>query len=220
MNFFRSIISAAAVIAVSFAAVSCEESVKIESSSSVEAELEKKYNRNFDFIQQTTNEKKNYFMKFADDKGVEFTVRCYDHTGLAPRITGWDYIDDYIEKYIEKFGDEYLADIKEKGINYSFTDRSKSYAGVDITLNSKTLIFYITDISQIDEVYAEIEKLDPPLLYSLKNYVKSSEDARLCTEDRLIEICNYGIEKAKENYKEIINENDDASEDKNSVSSE
>lgn len=223
MRFIGHIIAAAAIL--SFCAVSCEKSVKIEESTNIEAELEKKYGRNFELLQQNTIKEKDIDtdMTFSDDKGVEFTVKCRNHTGLAPRVTSWDYTDNYIEKYIEKFGNEYLAGMKENGINVSFTDKVKNLVGDDITLRSKTLIFEISDISQIDKTYEEIEKLDPPLIYSSDILVKSSEDAAFCSSDVIIGRCNYGIDHIKKEYEEIISNgenNQSSSADKNSISSE
>ena len=139
--------------------VSCFKHEKVKDDSEIETELEEKYGRDFELISHDKSSKNIEELCFRDDNGVEFTVRCVRETNIAAD-SKIEYSDDYISCYLKDHGEEYLSGIDSAGIVTELNDYG-------------LLTFYVDSYSELDALYEEVKKLDPPLIYPEDNYIKS-----------------------------------------------
>lgn len=180
MRILRNVTAVSAAVVMAFSSVSCG-SAKIKEKNEIESELEKKYGRDFELINKETNTNStndhNTYFYFRDKDGIEFKVICTPHTGsITPTVKGWWYSDNYISEYLAKKGDEYTSGLKAAGIDASIEKYTDNEVG-----NMNSLKCSVKDYAQLDVLFEEMKKLDPPLLYyGSKNVIQSNNAGYYC----------------------------------------
>ena len=152
--------------------VSCGKHEKIKEDSEIERELENKYGRDFELIEQTS-EKDSAYMSFLDDKDVKFRVKCIREHNIAAD-SHLEYSDDYVSSYLEKYSDEYLAGFKAAGIDAEINED-------DMALS--LIKFSVYSYSQLDALFDEINRLEPPIKYD--SYIRSAVAEYCCGDLKL-----------------------------------
>lgn len=204
MRILRNVTAVSAAVVMAFSSVSCG-SAKIKEKNEIESELEKKYGRNFELIDKETNTDSTLtsitYVDFRDKDGVEFRVTCIPHTGsITPTTKRWEYKDNYISEYLAKKGDEYLSGLKAAGIDTSITSNFINGAGAEYSTDVNTLKCDVKNYAQLDVLFEEMKKLDPPLLsYGSENDIES-EYARYYCGDVPLGKSSYEEERIRRNY--------------------
>ena len=180
MKFLRNLMAVSVVAVMAFSAVSCE-NAKIKEKNDIESELEKKYGRDFELIEKETNTDStkdyNTYFYFRDKDGIEFKVTCIPDTGgIFPNTKRWEYIDNYMSEYLAQNGDEYISGLKAAGIDTKITEYTDNEVG-DLNL----LKCSVKNYAQLDVLFDEIKKLDPPFLsYGSENEIHSDNVGYYC----------------------------------------
>lgn len=159
MNILRKVGIIAVSAAMLISSVSCFEHEKLKDDSEIESELESKYGRDFEFVSHKESADKIDELFFRDDKGVEFKVTCVREHNIAAD-SKVKYSDDYIPNYIKKYSGEYFSGLESAGVRAEINDRN-------------IVTFYVDSYSELDSLYEEVKKLDPPLIYPSGNYISS-----------------------------------------------
>ena len=199
MKILRNFMVGSAAVIMAFSSVSCG-SAKIKEKNEIESELEKKYGRNFELIDKETNTDSTLtsitYVDFRDKDGVEFRVTCTSRTGsITPTVKDWGYSDNYISEYLARYGDDYTAGLKAAGIETVIDKRN-----YDDDSDKNILMCIVNNYAQLDVLFGEIKKLDPPLsLYGIKNDIKSDNAVYYCG-DVYIGASDNGEESIRQEY--------------------
>lgn len=160
MRFLKNmlLISSAAVMLVP--AFSCGKHEKLKEDDEIESELEEKYGRDFELVSHEEQDDLDT-LRFRDDNGLEFTVSCARSYNIVAdsRV---EYSDDYIRCYLKDHSEEYFSGIKSAGITAETDEKG-------------WITFCVDSYQELDDLYEEAKKLDPPLIYPEDNYISSSK---------------------------------------------
>ena len=202
MKILKNFIIMSAIAIMAFSSVSCGKDMKKKDD--MKSELEKKYSREFELIEKETNTEpdtdrkisNNKYVYFRDKNGVEFKVTCTSRTGsITPTVKDWGYSDNYISEYLAKYGDDYTAGLKAAGIDTVIDKRH-----YDDDSDKNILMCIVNNYAQLDVLFGEIKKLDPPLsLYGIKNDIKSDNAVYYCG-DVYIGASDNGEESIRQEY--------------------
>ena len=196
MNIFRisGIIAVSAMMMLT--SVSCFRQEKLKNDSEIEYELERKYGRDFEFIEQTSEDDGTNcaYIKFRDSDDTEFVVTAYKNINIAADIN-YQYADSYFEEYLKKHGDEYVSELKKAGIKAYIAD--SRIALDNCVIDSKTVRCDIESYSQLDPLFLETDKLDPPLRSD--SYILSSP-ALYFSDDKEFGRSDMSEDEIRHNY--------------------
>lgn len=152
-----------------------------KSGAEIEAELEKKYNKNFNFISNRENkgrevkdedgrkkiEGANMAYHFNDDEGLVFDVTGSKYSsGKMGDSTRISYQDNYEEAYFTNHTGDFFKGFEDAGIEVDYID----YNLVNLKVNS---------YDQLDVLFSEVNKLREKILTDLKtnqSFISSSPD--------------------------------------------
>ena len=146
-----------------------------KSESEIEAELEKKYSRNFNFISKRENSGRK--VKDEDGRnvidGANMAYHFNDDEGLVVDVTGSDvgrgrksYSDNFEQVYFSNHSGEFFKGFEDSGIQVNY-------------INYNNVVLRVYSYDQLDDLFSEVEKLREKMLTEFKtnsSFINSNPD--------------------------------------------